>query len=99
MKIGYGNYCGPWWSDGKIQSSVDGASLPVDELDRLCREHDRVYYYGGDLAEADIHFARQAASQSAFGVGMAVARVAGIGSGGEKQIVQSFSHEYGEIIV
>lgn len=38
------NYCGMYYSDGKIQSSVaDGASVPVNALDEACREHDTAY--------------------------------------------------------
>lgn len=36
----YGNYCGPYWSNGRIQRSVVGDLLPVDEFDETCRDHD-----------------------------------------------------------
>lgn len=42
------NYCGVYWSDGTIQSSVDGTMLPVDELDEQCRQHDSSYFYSDD---------------------------------------------------
>lgn len=39
-----GNYTGPYWSDGKIQSSVEfGKSDPQSELDALSRLHDSAY--------------------------------------------------------
>lgn len=38
------NYCGPYWSDGKFQSSVENpSSEPVNSLDAACREHDIAY--------------------------------------------------------
>lgn len=53
------NYCGMYWSDGKIQASVDGQSAPVNELDAACRTHDRDYFYAmhrDDLEAADNKF-------------------------------------------
>lgn len=39
-----GNYTGPYWSDGKVQSSVAfGESNPQSELDALSRLHDSAY--------------------------------------------------------
>lgn len=52
----YGNYCGPYWSDGKYQASVVGNEKPIDELDRTCMVHDSVYALGGNLEEADFAF-------------------------------------------
>lgn len=52
----YGNYCGPYWSDGKWQSSVTPGKAPVDDLDETCMEHDEVYARGGDLLKADRDF-------------------------------------------
>lgn len=38
------NYCGMYWSDGKVQSSVaNGKSKPVSKLDAACKEHDSSY--------------------------------------------------------
>ncbi len=37
------NYCGMYWSDGRVQSSVCGSSKPVNALDAACREHDCAY--------------------------------------------------------
>lgn len=38
------NYCGMYWSDGKIQSSVEnGKSEPVSVLDYYCKQHDEEY--------------------------------------------------------
>lgn len=56
----YGNYCGPYWSDGQWQTSVVGSSEPIDELDALCRNHDQAYAEGNDLYEADKLFAKRA---------------------------------------
>lgn len=54
------NYCGMYWSDGKIQSSVvDGRSAPVSELDASCQKHDAAYAMAkddGDLNVADTNF-------------------------------------------
>ncbi len=37
-------YCGPYYSDGRIQSSVEnGINQPVNEIDTLCRDHDAEY--------------------------------------------------------
>lgn len=55
----YGNYCGPYWSNGRIQRSVVGDLLPVDEFDETCRDHDATYAVGGDLREADLVFANK----------------------------------------
>lgn len=39
-----GNYTGPYWSDGKLQTSVEfGESDPKSELDALSRLHDSAY--------------------------------------------------------
>jgi len=56
----HGNYCGPGWSDGKYQNSVEGKSKPVDKLDQLCKEHDESYARGEDLLQADIKLAYRA---------------------------------------
>lgn len=48
------NYCGMYYSDGKIQSSVsDGLSEPVNELDYECREHDAAYALAGSVFDLD----------------------------------------------
>ncbi len=40
----YGNYVGPYWSDGERQTSVRwGEKAPVDEYDNLARMHDAAY--------------------------------------------------------
>ena len=38
-----GEYCGPYWSDGRFQSSVAGKATPRSEFDATCKEHDAVY--------------------------------------------------------
>jgi hypothetical protein len=54
------NYCGPYWSDGKFQSSVvDGKSNPVSQLDAECKRHDSAYATAKteeDLVNADQQF-------------------------------------------
>jgi len=52
----YGKFCGPYWSDGKWQSSVIPTIPADDELDQTCRDHDEVYARGGDLRKADSDF-------------------------------------------
>jgi len=44
----HGNYCGPGWSEGKYQSSVDGTLEPIDNFDKACQKHDKQYYYSKD---------------------------------------------------
>lgn len=44
-----GNYVGPYWSDGKAQSSVEwGDKDPFHDLDRLARMHDAAYAHFKD---------------------------------------------------
>jgi hypothetical protein len=53
----HGNYCGPWWSAGKIQASVNDPTVePIDEFDNSCRIHDAAYADGADLYDADSEF-------------------------------------------
>lgn len=50
----HGNYCGPGWSDARMEGSVAyGKSSPVDRFDRTCRNHDTRYKLGADLNRAD----------------------------------------------
>jgi len=42
------NYCGMYWSDGTIQSSVVGSKKPVSELDAACMRHDSAYALSSD---------------------------------------------------
>lgn len=37
----HGNYCGPGWSDGKYQKSVEGTKPAIDRLDKACQVHDK----------------------------------------------------------
>jgi hypothetical protein len=60
-----GNYTGPFWSDGKIQSSVEwGKEDPESQLDFLSRQHDSAYaHYKGQpkmLEAADEIYAENA---------------------------------------
>jgi hypothetical protein len=44
-----GNYTGPYWSDGRLQESVEfGSSDPQSELDKLSRLHDTAYAHYTD---------------------------------------------------
>jgi len=52
----HGNWCGPYWSNGEMQSSVLGYAPPVDEFDVTCRDHDFVYASAGNLSVADRRF-------------------------------------------
>lgn len=89
----HGNYCGPGWSAGKWQQSVDKGPPPIDAVDWACARHDAAYARGEDLAEADFRFARDTIASttplgivSGLGVGaQGVLRAAGILSrGGDK---------------
>ncbi len=56
------NYCGPYWSDGKFQSSVASGKPPVSQLDAACQLHDRAYATAKtqhDLVVADNKFFEQ----------------------------------------
>jgi len=55
----HGNWCGPGWSGGRYQNSVLYGSAPVDGFDMSCRTHDRAYYSGKRLREADLEFAQE----------------------------------------
>lgn len=55
----HGNWCGPGWSAGKFQGSVDSDYPAIDEFDETCKKHDRAYARGDDLREADLEFMRQ----------------------------------------
>lgn len=61
---GHGNYVGPYWSDGKVQSSVVwGNKEPTDALDNLARQHDAAYAHYQDRPHreaADALFAEEA---------------------------------------
>jgi len=55
------NYCGPGWSDGKWQESVeDGTAPTLNRRDKSCKRHDNAYFKAkGDnslLAKADLEF-------------------------------------------
>lgn len=63
----YGNYCGPYWSAGKFQTSVVSDVEPTDRLDSICKEHDEAYALGLDLEDADLLFAYKAYQENALG--------------------------------
>ncbi len=46
---GSGNYVGPYWSNGKVQNSVEWGDKPaLNELDELARKHDAAYAHFKD---------------------------------------------------
>ncbi|APG75732.1 hypothetical protein 2 [Changjiang sobemo-like virus 2] len=50
----FDNYTGPYWSDGKFQSSVNnGQSKPLSKLDWHSRDHDACFADGKDIAYCD----------------------------------------------
>jgi len=57
------NYCGMYYSDGRIQPSVaNGATVPNGPLDSACRDHDTAYALATndqDLEAADNKFQEQ----------------------------------------
>lgn len=53
----HGNYCGPGWSAGKMQTSVVSNVLPLDTFDETCKKHDAAYATGADRTYADAEFA------------------------------------------
>jgi hypothetical protein len=54
MNIELGNYTGPYWSDGKLQTSVlFGESNAIDALDGLSRLHDSAYAFFPDAAHRE----------------------------------------------
>jgi len=60
MSVRYhGNYCGPGWSAGKYQTSVESDIPAIDDFDETCKEHDAAYAKGDDLRAADLTFARK----------------------------------------
>jgi len=68
----FGNYCGPWWSAGKVQRSVVSDVEAVDELDELCRTHDARYARNENLRDADLEFAKDAMHLGGWGAAMGV---------------------------
>lgn len=63
MKFKYhGNYCGPFWNQGKYQGSKKTNKYsvkPIDEFDETCLQHDDVYAVTEDqtkLKQADYQF-------------------------------------------
>lgn len=52
----HGNYCGPNWSAGRVQSSVVSSVPAVDIFDDTCKTHDAHYAQGHDLSSADKEF-------------------------------------------
>lgn len=59
------NYCGPYWSAGEFQSSVDSDVPAQNKLDRCCKSHDASYardksdsFFSNSLASIDYTFYR-----------------------------------------
>lgn len=61
----HGNYCGPGWSAGKYQTSVESGVPAVDDFDQSCKDHDAAYARGESLDRADAEFVKRN-----FGVGL-----------------------------
>lgn len=85
-------YCGPYWSAGKWQPSVESDVVPDNDLDAVCQKHDVAYARGADLLTADVDFTVNAAKHGPIGVGMAAlvgaqASVRAV----DKYIIQSFT--------
>lgn len=59
-----GNYVGPYWSNGRVQESVEwGDKAPIHALDELARQHDAAYAHYKDAKHreaADMIFAEEA---------------------------------------
>lgn len=53
----HGNYCGPNWSAGKMQTSVVSNVPAIDDFDETCKQHDAAYATNSDLLDADLKFA------------------------------------------
>jgi len=68
----YGNFCGPYWSDGRFQPSVEPTVEAIDELDDTCRQHDRSYARGEDLQAADFKFFKQNFGNGLLATAMAI---------------------------
>lgn len=53
----HGNYCGPGYTDGEYKNSEFGEFNlePIDQLDNLCKQHDKLYKQG-DYLVADQEF-------------------------------------------
>lgn len=67
------NYCGPYWSAGRVQTSVESDVEHTNDLDGRCRDHDTAYARGEDLLSADVAFTLAAAKLGPIGAGMAAA--------------------------
>jgi len=64
------NYCGPYWSNGRFQSSVVGDVAPVSALDTSCWQHDADYARAktiDDFIAADNNFYYSTRSQGLRG--------------------------------
>jgi len=70
-------YCGPWWSDGRYQLSVENGDEPYNELDGCCKAHDNGWYgitnYGYDPNDVDLQFEQCADKHGTIGKAMALA--------------------------
>lgn len=66
-------YCGPNWSAGKVQQSVESLVEADNDLDARCRDHDAAYARGDNLLRADIEFATTARDLGPAGALMAIA--------------------------
>lgn len=69
-------YCGPYWSAGRVQQSVDGLVVADNDLDECCKRHDAHYFYAtksSEYNEGDRDFVRCAGNQGFLGRAMSYA--------------------------
>jgi len=107
MSLAYhGNFCGPGWSDGKYQPSVDGTLDPIDEFDASCKQHDLAYYRHsvGDITDEDLDLADQKFSSSNYGkslkrtIASAAVEMARKRRGKKKQAVKQAAKEIEKVV-
>jgi len=72
MRI-HGNYCGPNWSAGREQSSVESSVPAVDDFDSTCKEHDAAYAIRKNMTQADNNFFHQNFGKGLVRTGAAIA--------------------------
>jgi hypothetical protein len=69
----HGNYCGPNWSAGREQESVESSVPAVDDFDSTCKEHDASYANRKNMTQADYNFFKQNIGKGVMRSGAAIA--------------------------
>jgi hypothetical protein len=69
----HGNYCGPNWSAGREQESVESSVPAVDDFDSTCKEHDASYATRKNMTQADYNFFKQNIGKGIVRSGAAIA--------------------------